>query len=160
MAVGKSRVGRMLADRLGLAFVDSDAVIEAAKRMSIADIFKQLGEPEFRKIERKVIAGLLAGEPKVISIGGGAFIDADTRKVLNSDAITVWLDAPFEVVWQRVSRSTKRPLAAGKSADELRGLWQFRRKYYEQAQIRVETSDQPSEQVVEQILSALLPDAG
>lgn len=155
MAAGKSRVGRMLADRLSLNFVDSDAEIEAATRMSVADIFRHLGEPEFRRIERRTIADLVGGEPKVISIGGGAFVDPETREILNREATTIWLDPPFEVVWERVSRSNKRPLAAGKSADELRALWQSRREHYEHAHIHIPTSEGPAGQVVEAILEAI-----
>lgn len=155
MAAGKSRVGRMLAERLGVSFVDSDAEIEVSTRMSVADIFRHLGEPEFRRIERRTIADLIEGEPQVISIGGGAFLDPDTRELLNREATTIWLDPPFELVWERVSRSNKRPLAAGKSPEELRQLWQSRREHYEQAQIRIPTSEGPPTQVVEAILEAI-----
>lgn len=160
MAAGKSRVGRMLADRLSLPFVDSDMEIEAATRMSVADIFRHLGEPEFRRIERRTIANLIGGEPQVISIGGGAFVDPETRNILNRDATTIWLDPPFELVWERVSRSNKRPLAAGKSPDELRALWQSRREHYKQAHIRVRTAEGPAGQVVEAILEAISSRSG
>src|SRR3546814_18667661 len=92
MGVGKSTVGRRLAARLGLPFVDADEEIELAASMSVADIFKRFGEAYFRDGERRVIARLMDGEPKVIATGGGAFVQDETRAQILEQAIAIWLD--------------------------------------------------------------------
>jgi shikimate kinase len=156
MAAGKSRVGGLLAQRLNLPFVDTDSKIEEIYGVSVAQIFLERGEPEFRKAERKLILRLLqSGEPQVIAIGGGAFVDPHVRDALNRQARTVWLDAPFELVLKRLSRSTVRPLAADKAEPELRALWNERRSHYVEAQLRIETSDADPRRIVEQIIEEL-----
>src|SRR5205823_14161428 len=110
MGVGKSTVGRRLARRLGLPFVDSDAEIEDAAGYSAAEIFERYGERDFRDGERRLVARLIEGEVRVIATGGGAYVDPRTRKLLNERAITVWLDAPVEILAERTSRRDTRPL--------------------------------------------------
>jgi shikimate kinase len=155
MAVGKSRIGRLLAKRLSLPFVDTDSRIEEHFRRSITEIFGQLGEAEFRRAERQLISRLLSEEAQVISVGGGAFTDDRTREELNRQALTVWLDAPFDLVVARLGRSASRPLAASKSEPEIRALWDQRRGHYAQAHLRIETGKRDPERVVEQIISQL-----
>jgi shikimate kinase len=155
MAAGKSRIGRLLAQRLRLPFVDTDHAIEESYRLSVADIFRERGEAEFRDAERALITRLVHEDPKVIALGGGAFVDPRTRDVLNTGAWTIWLDPPFEVILPRLRRSTARPLASSKSEGELRGLWTERRPYYAQAQLRIETSDIDPARIVDQIIQEL-----
>lgn len=145
----------MLAKRLHAPFVDTDSRIEEHYRRSVAEIFDQLGEAEFRSAEREVISRLLSEEAQVISVGGGAFIDDETRKALNRRAVTVWLDVPFDLVLARLSRSESRPLAANKSEQEIRVLWDQRRTYYAQAHLRIATGKRDPERVVDAIIAEL-----
>src|SRR2546430_17740660 len=108
MGVGKSTVGRRLARRLGLSFVDSDAEIEGAAGYPAAEVFERYGERDFRDGERRLVARLVEGEIRVIATGGGAYVDPSTRQLLNERAITVWLDAPVEIPAQRASRRGTR----------------------------------------------------
>jgi shikimate kinase len=156
MAAGKSRIGRLVAQRLSLPFVDTDRKIEEICGVPLAQLFRERGEPEFRKAERKLILRLLqSGEAQVIAIGGGAFVDPHIRETLNQLARTVWLDTPFGLILKRLSCSTSRPLAADKSALELHALWNERRSHYAQAQVRIETSDADPQRIVERIIKAL-----
>jgi shikimate kinase len=155
MAAGKSRIGRLLAQRLRLPFVDTDHAIEESYRLTVADIFRERGEAEFREAERALIARLVSEEPKVIALGGGAFVNPRNRDALNSGAWTVWLDPPFDVILPRLRRSAERPLASSRSEDELRALWNERRQYYAQAQLRIETSDADPARIVDRIIQEL-----
>src|ERR671913_1059544 len=110
MGVGKSTVGRRLAKRLGLPFVDSDSAIEDAAGYSAAEVFERFGEQDFRDGERRLVARLIDGEVCIIATGGGAYVDPRTRELLNERAITVWLDAPVEVLVDRTARRDTRPL--------------------------------------------------
>jgi len=155
MGSGKSRIGQRLAKRLGLPFADSDAEVANAFGTSIAEIFKTKGEQEFREAERRTIFALLRSGPAVISIGGGAFVDPETRRVLLQSARTVWLDPPFKVIVDRVSRSTHRPLAVTRNRDELQQLWEERRSSYAKAHFRVETGEDDPERAVDRIVELL-----
>src|SRR5436309_1602696 len=108
MGVGKSTVGRRLAKRLGLPFVDSDSAIEDAAGYTAAEGFERYGEQDFRDGERRLVARLMDGEVRVIATGGGAYIDPRTRQLLNERAITVWLDAPVDILAERTSRRDTR----------------------------------------------------
>src|SRR4029078_1889276 len=108
MGVGKSTVGRRLARRLGLAFVDSDSAIEDAPASPPAEIFERSGEQDFRDGERRLVARLIEGDVRVIATGGGAYVDPRTRELLNERAITVWLDAPVDILAERTSRRDTR----------------------------------------------------
>src|SRR3954463_1449285 len=111
MGAGKSAIGRRLAQRLGLGFVDADAEIEAAAGMTIAEIFARDGEAYFRSGEARVIARLLDQGPQVLATGGGAFMNGETRASISQKGISVWLKADFEVLMRRVKRrSTERPM--------------------------------------------------
>jgi len=109
MGAGKSSIGRRLAQRLDIPFVDADSEIEIAAGMSIEDIFATRGEPEFRAGEARVIARVLEGGTQVIATGGGAFMNADTRAVITAKGISVWLKADFDVLMRRIKRRNDRP---------------------------------------------------
>lgn len=154
---GKSSIGRRLAPRLDLPFIDSDAKIEeAAGGMSIADIFAKHGEAEFRSLEARVIARLLDDGPSVISTGGGALLNAGTRALLHDRAITVWLKAEISVLMRRVRRKGERPLLAGKEPEAaLKKLLSERESLYADARIVVTSREGPHEVVVDSIVEAI-----
>src|SRR5580698_7690772 len=110
MGVGKSSIGRRLAARLNIPFVDADAEIEKAAGMSIPDIFARHGEADFRSGEARVIARLLDGGPQVLATGGGAVMNADTRAAIAAHGVSVWLKAEFDVLMRRIKRRQDRPL--------------------------------------------------
>jgi shikimate kinase len=119
MGVGKTTVGRRLAKALNLPFKDADAEIELAAGRSVADIFAERGESDFRAGERRVIARLLKGPPLVLATGGGAFLNADTRRTIKEKAISVWLKADLDVLVRRVKRRDTRPLLRGAEPREV-----------------------------------------
>ena len=156
MGVGKSTIGRRLAKRLGLAFVDSDAEIEDAAGYPPAEIFERFGEHDFRDGERRLVARLIEGEVRVIATGGGAYVDPNTRKLLNERAITIWLDAPIDVLAERTSRrDTRAQLRNGDPRAVLQKLDEERRNSYAQAHIHVKSGDGAHKDVVEAIVKAL-----
>lgn len=156
MGVGKSTVGRRLARRLGLSFVDSDAAIEDAAGLSPAEVFERYGEHDFRDGERRLVARLVEAEVRVIATGGGAYVDPRTRKLLNERAITVWLDAPVDVLAERTARrDTRAQLRNGDPKATLERLANERRPSYEQAHIHVKSGDGAHKDVVDAIISAL-----
>lgn len=156
MGVGKSTIGRRLARRLGLPFVDSDTAIEDAAGLSAAEVFERYGEQDFRDGERRLVARLLNGEARVIATGGGAFIDPTTRALLNDKAITVWLDAPIEVLAERTGRRDTRPLLRnGDRAATLERLMVERRPKYAEAHVHVRSGDGAHHRVVEMIVKAV-----
>jgi shikimate kinase len=156
MGAGKTSVGKRLAARLALPFVDADAEIEIASGMTIAEIFERFGEAHFRDGERRVIARLVDGETKVVATGGGAFIQDDTRALIHERSVAVWLDADIETLVERVSKRDSRPLLAGRDAGTvLRGLAAERSPIYAQAPVRVMSGAGPHAQVVEAIIDAL-----
>jgi shikimate kinase len=156
MGVGKSTVGRRLAKRLGLPFVDSDSAIEDAAGYSPAEIFERYGEKDFRDGERRLVARLVGGDIRVIATGGGAYVDPSTRELLNDRAITVWLDAPVEILADRTSRrDTRAQLRQGDPKTTLEKLSAERRPSYEQAHIHVKSGGGAHREVVEAIVEAL-----
>ncbi len=156
MGVGKSTIGRRLAKRLDLAFVDSDEEIERASDHSISEIFDRFGEVSFRDGERRVIARLIEGPPKVIATGGGAFMNERTRKLILERCLAVWLDADLETLAERVGRRNSRPLLRNKDPLLLlRELAAVRNPIYAQAQVHVWSEVSPHERTVERILDAI-----
>jgi shikimate kinase len=156
MGVGKSTIGRKLAARLGIDFVDADHEIEAAADLSISEIFEKYGEDHFRDGERRVIARLVDGRVKVIATGGGAFMNDATRALILDKAITVWIDADIKILAERVSRRDTRPLLKGKDAKSvLSGLAALRNPIYSLAHIHVRSEIAPSDITVEAILEKL-----
>jgi shikimate kinase len=156
MGAGKSTVGRRLAKRLGLPFVDSDEAIEEASGAPTAELFERYGEQDFRDGERRLVARLVEGDVRVIATGGGAFIDPRTRQLLNERAITVWLDAPVDVLVERTARRDNRPLLRnGDRAGTLARLDKERRQFYSEAKIHIRSSSGAHSEVVEAIVAAL-----
>ncbi len=156
MGVGKTTVGRRLAQRLRLPFVDADHEIEAAAGMTVAEIFERFGEPYFRDGERRVIARLVDGTPKVIATGGGAFIDDATRALILAASTAIWLSARPEVLAERVGRRDTRPLLRNRNAQEvLSELARVRNPIYAQAHIHIASQKAPHEATVAAILKAL-----
>jgi shikimate kinase len=156
MGAGKTSIGRRLAQRLGLPFLDADAEVEAAAGTSIEEIFRRHGETAFRDGERRVIARLLDNPLHVLATGGGAFMDASTRELLRSRAVTVWLRADLELMLARVGRRNNRPLLKnGDPRAVLERLIAERYPVYAEADITVESIDGPPDATVDRVLVAL-----
>ncbi|MEL6196403.1 MAG: shikimate kinase [Pseudomonadota bacterium] len=157
MGAGKSSVGKRLAAALGAPFTDSDAEIEAAAKMSVAEIFSLHGEADFRSGERRVIARLLAGSPQVLATGGGAFMDGETRALIAREAISVWLRADLETLHSRTSGRSHRPLLnTGDPRATLARLIEERYPVYAEADLAIDSvAGQAHEDMVERITAAL-----
>lgn len=156
MGVGKSTVGRRLARRLALPFVDSDSEIEDASGLSAAEVFERFGERDYRDGERRLVARLVDGQVRVISTGGGVFVDPRTRELLKTRTITVWLDAPVEVLAERTRRRNTRPLLRTDDPKAtLERIAQEERPAYAEAHIHVRSNDGAHGDVVDSILRAL-----
>ena len=156
MGVGKTSIGKRLAQRLGLPFVDADHEIVEAAGLSIPEIFNRFGEAHFRDGERRVIARLFDGTRKVIATGGGAFINDETRALMLDRAVVIWLDADLETLIERTGRKSDRPLLAqGDPREILTRLAQERNPIYAQAHIHVKSQSNPHEATLEKIMEAL-----
>ncbi|MBN9315080.1 MAG: shikimate kinase [Devosia sp.] len=157
MGAGKTTVGRRLASRLGRHFVDSDEEVEKAAGMTIEDIFRTHGEADFRAGEVKVIARLLKDDNIVLGTGGGAFINPETRALVKSSAVSVWIKADFELLFQRVSRRSNRPLLKTANPREtLQKLIDVRYPVYAEADVTVVSRDVPQDQVASEVIDAVL----
>ncbi|WP_242126479.1 shikimate kinase [Sphingobium sp. Sx8-8] len=156
MGVGKSTVGRRLAARLGLHFVDADEEIEKAAGMTITEMFERYGEAYFRDGERRVIARLMDGAPKVIATGGGAFMQEETRKLILEHALAIWLNADIDTLVDRVSRREGRPLLKGKDPRAvLTELAAIRNPVYALCPIHVKSAAAPHDVAVDSIMEHL-----
>jgi shikimate kinase len=157
MGVGKSSVGRRLAARLSIPFVDADSEIEKAADMTIPEIFARHGEPYFRSGEARVIARLLENGPQVLATGGGAFMNADTRALIKLKGVSVWLRADFDVLLRRTSkRRSDRPLLQTEDpAETLRALLAEREPTYALADLTVQSREVPHEAIVADVMTAL-----
>lgn len=156
MGAGKTSIGRRLAHRLGLPFVDADQEIEKAAGCSINDIFDRYGEASFREGERRVIARLLDQPPHVLSTGGGAFMAPDTRALIAERALSVWLRADLDLLVARTARRDTRPLLrGGNPRDVLARLIEERYPIYAQAHITIDSGDRPAEATVDRVLAAI-----
>ena len=156
MGAGKSTVGRRLAKRLGLPFADSDREIEAAAGLSIAEIFERFGEAHFRDGERRVIARLVEGPPRVIATGGGAFANDETRALILERCTAIWLDIELETLAERVGRRDHRPLLNGRDPRAtLAALAEARNPNYAEAHIAIRGADPEHETTVARIVEAL-----
>ncbi len=156
MGVGKTTIGKRLAARLNVPFVDVDDEITISANMDIADIFEKHGEEHFRDGERKVIERLLDGKMKVIATGGGAFIQDKTRTIIIENTRTVWLHASLNIIVKRVSRRNTRPLLHGRDPKEvITELSKVRNPIYAMAQYHINTDDSPHEKTIEKIIRAI-----
>ena len=156
MGAGKTNIGRRLASRLNLPFFDSDTEIETAAGETIEEIFKQRGEVAFREGERRVIARLLQGSVHVLATGGGAFIDPATRSLIARRAVSVWLRADLDTLFQRVLRRDNRPLLkAGQPRAILADLIERRYPIYAEADLIVDSGEGSPELTVRRVLAAL-----
>jgi shikimate kinase len=156
MGAGKSSIGRRLAVRASLPFVDADTEIEKAAGMTIAEIFATHGEPYFRAGEARVIARLLESGPQVLATGGGAFMNADTRTAIRAKGISVWLRATLDVLSRRIKRRGDRPLLKNADpSDTLRRLIDERYPVYAEADLTVESRDVPHDTIVDEIIAGL-----
>ncbi|MGH6910985.1 MAG: shikimate kinase [Phenylobacterium sp.] len=156
MGVGKSSVGRRLANALELPFRDADSEIEAAAGRTIPDIFADLGEPAFREGERRVIARLLEQPAHVLATGGGAFMNPETRALIKARAVSVWLKADLEILARRVGRKDSRPLLKGRDPlAVLQDQAELRYPAYSEADVIVETGDAAHHVTVDQVIRAL-----
>jgi shikimate kinase len=150
MGAGKSSVGRRLAARLGISFVDADTEIESAAGMTIAEIFAKHGEPYFRAGEKRVIARLLDNGPQVLATGGGSIMDQATRDLIHIKGISVWLKADLDVLVKRTKRRNDRPLA-----DKMKDLLPAREPVYALSDIVVQSRDEPHDNIVDEIIANL-----
>ncbi len=150
MGAGKSSVGRRLALRLGIPFVDADTEIESAAGMTIPEIFARHGEPYFRAGEARVIARLLEAGPQVLATGGGATMDENTRELIRDKGISVWLKADLDVLVKRTKRRSDRPLV-----DHMKELMPLREPVYAQSDIVVQSRDEPHDSIVNDIIAGI-----
>ena len=156
MGAGKTTVGRRLARRLDLPFVDADEEIERAAGRKISEIFDSYGEAQFRDGERRVIARLIDGTPKVIATGGGAFMNEATRRLMLERCTTIWLDAEVSTLAERVTRRDQRPLLRDKDPRVvLESLASQRNPVYAEAHLHIRSAPTPHERTVETIVAAL-----
>jgi shikimate kinase len=156
MGVGKTCIGRRLAQRLDLSFIDADKEIEEAAGCSIPDMFERHGEKYFREGERRVILRLLDNPVHVLSTGGGAFMDAQTRAAIREHAISLWLRADLDLMLRRVSRRNDRPLLqVADPRAKLQELIDQRYPVYAEADITVDSVDGPPEVTLERVMGAL-----
>lgn len=161
MGAGKSAVGRMVANQLGLPFVDTDVEIERVSRMSISELFVAYGEEEFRALETRVIKRLLRSGPRVVSTGGGAFINDKTRKQIERGGISLWLKADLDVLWERVNKRDHRPLLKTENPKQtLKDLMDKRYPIYELADLTIQSRDVRKEVIANEVLMAILEKSG
>ncbi|TPM37839.1 shikimate kinase [Mesorhizobium sp. B2-3-4] len=156
MGAGKTAIGRKVSAMLSLPFVDSDQEIESVSRMTVPELFERYGESEFRALEQRVILRVLENGPQVLSTGGGAFMNAQTREAVAAHGISVWLKAELDLLMDRVSKKQNRPLL--KSADPravLERLMGERYPVYATADVTVPTRDERKEVIAAEVLSAL-----
>jgi shikimate kinase len=154
MASGKTTVGQALADHIGWPFADMDAEIEGREGKAIAQIFQERGEPGFREVEAAVlrshVRSIEAGQPCVLALGGGAFVQPANRELVQNNGVTLWLDCPLEIIQRRLNGDNTRPLAA--QPNGLGRLYEDRRPLYSHADYRVEVDTEDVTELVQRIL--------
>lgn len=161
MGAGKTAIGRKVAQALGVGFIDSDHEIESVSRMTIPELFERYGEVEFRALEQRVIGRLLEGGPQVLSTGGGAFMNAQTRAAIAGHGVSVWLKAELDLLMERVSKKQNRPLL--QNADPravLAKLMDERYPVYGLADLTVATRDDRKEAIASEVIEALCSHLG
>ncbi|MCW5702656.1 MAG: shikimate kinase [Bradyrhizobium sp.] len=156
MGAGKSTIGRRMAARLRLPFLDADTEIETAAGMSIPDIFETHGEPHFRDGEARVIARLLDNGPAVIATGGGAFMREETRDRIRDKAVSLWLQADADIIMKRVRRRSDRPLLQNPDPEgTVNRLLEEREPVYRTADLTIMSRDVPHDRIVDECIDAL-----
>ncbi|TWF50319.1 shikimate kinase [Neorhizobium alkalisoli] len=156
MGAGKSVIGRLVAQTLSIPFIDTDAEIEKVSRMSISELFAAYGETEFRALETRVIERLLKQGPRVVSTGGGAFINEATRAQIKLGGVSIWLKADLDVLWDRVSRRDHRPLLKTENPRQtLENLMIQRYPVYAEADMTILSENVRKEVMVDEVLKAL-----
>ena len=150
MGAGKSSIGRRLAGRLGIPFIDADTEIESAAGMTIPEIFEKHGEPYFRAGEARVIARLLDNGPQVLATGGGSVMDPQTRALIGQKGISIWLKADIDVLLKRTKRRNDRPLV-----EKIKDLLPVREPIYAQADIIIQSRDEPHDTIIDEIMGEL-----
>jgi shikimate kinase len=161
MGAGKTAIGRKVATMLSLPFLDSDHEIESVSRMTVPELFERYGETEFRALEQRVILRVLENGPQVLSTGGGAFMNAQTREAIAGYGVSVWLKAELDLLMERVSKKQNRPLL--KSADPravLERLMAERYPVYATADLTVPTRDDRKEVIAAEVVNALCSHLG
>lgn len=156
MGAGKSSVGRIVATQLGIPFIDTDAEIERVSRMTVTELFATYGEAEFRALEARVIKRILRTGPRVVSTGGGAFIDERTRKFIKRGGLSLWLKADLDVLWERVMKRDTRPLLRTENPRKtLEDLMTVRYPIYAEADMTVLSRDVRKEKMANEVLAAV-----
>lgn len=156
MGAGKSSVGRIVATQLGIPFIDTDAEIERVSRMTISELFAAYGEQEFRALESRVIKRILRSGPRVVSTGGGAFINERTRKFIKKGGLSLWLKADLDVLWERVSKRDTRPLLKTENPKKtLEDLMNARYPLYAEAEMTVISREIRKEKMANLVLAAI-----
>jgi shikimate kinase len=158
MGSGKTSVGKRLARKLSLPFVDGDQEIEKAAGLSLVDVLKCFGEKEYRAGEERVMLRLLKGQPCVLASGGGSFVADKTRKLAKTNAVTIWLKADINTLYHRTAGRTRRPFLLGDDATVKNKLQEYIKEeypYYSQADIVVETKEERVENTVRRVVSAI-----
>jgi shikimate kinase len=156
MGAGKSAIGKLVATMMGIPFIDSDHEIERVSRMTIPELFERYGEPEFRKLENRVITRLLRSGPRVLSTGGGAFMNGDTRTSIQAHGLSLWLDADLDTLWERVIKRDNRPLLKTENPRQtLENLMSTRYPTYAQADLRVKSRDVKKDVIAEEVMAAV-----
>jgi shikimate kinase len=161
MGAGKSAIGKLLATELAIPFIDSDHEIERVSRMTIPELFAKYGEPEFRKLEKRVISRLLRTGPRVLSTGGGAFMNDETRAAIKAAGLSVWLDADLDTLWERVIKRDNRPLLKTENPKKtLEDLMIARYPVYAGADLTVKSRDVKKEIIVGEVIAAVAKGMG
>jgi shikimate kinase len=156
MGAGKSAIGKLVSSELGIPFIDSDHEIERVSRMTIPELFEKYGEPEFRKLENRVIKRLLRSGPRVLSTGGGAFMNDDTRASIKSAGLSLWLDADLDTLWERVIKRDNRPLLKTENPRQtLENLMIARYPTYALSDLAVKSRDVKKDIVAAEVIAAV-----
>jgi shikimate kinase len=156
MGAGKSAIGKLVASELGIPFIDSDHEIERVSRMTVPELFEKYGEPEFRRLENRVIVRLLRSGPRVLSTGGGAFMNEDTRRSVKASGVSLWLDADLETLWERVLKRDNRPLLKTENPKQtLENLMVARYPTYALADVKVKSRNEKKDVIAAEVIAAL-----
>ncbi|WP_455476128.1 shikimate kinase [Bartonella sp. B17] len=156
MGAGKSTIGKHVATMLNLPFYDSDREIEKAAQMTITELFRNYGEPEFRALEQRVILNVIKKSPLVLATGGGAYINEDIRKVIHENAISIWLKTDLNILMQRVSQNSTRPLLQTENPKEtMQKLMEQRYPIYAKANLTINSHKRNCHAVVQNVIKSV-----